>query len=151
MIQTRSGRIITTGYHKGNIYLRGILLVEDSDFEYGYDLPEGKTNRDREQIRENKKGEPEALTMEKLITRIWAHAIVLDEKCMANYCDLLLADLEDLKQDVRDAEKQLSGDSLLHVWNFLKRRASEQSQFYYCEGRERDVSNGILLRLRVHG
>jgi hypothetical protein len=134
--QTPYGTLILEEAYINKMYLRGLLLPNGSSsrhkYKYGYDFPEGKTNRDREGLKSSGQ-------REQMITNIWSFAICENLEFMKMYCGLLLTPQDSRSADVFCAEDYLNKDDILRIWGFLKLDSGLNDAFYYCEGKDREV------------
>lgn len=138
LIETEYGDLILDDSFAGNVYLKGLLLQRRGSYikkmEAGYNLLDGKTNRDRERLRdENKEAE--------MLTNIWQQAIALDERVLQRYIDLLQD--HDTCVDVTGAEVYVSETTAQAIWNRLR---SQGDGKFYCWRKADDYQFAVIRK-----
>ncbi|KAI9712718.1 MAG: hypothetical protein M1820_001339 [Bogoriella megaspora] len=147
-VKTPSGSVIFDAQQKGKIYLRSLLLPRSGGrgarFVYGYDLWEGKTDRERLCLEHPLEAE--------VCLKIWESAILRsqdeEERCglVAKFIDLWRN--ADLPADINhpNAAKILHRDIVDYMWQELLRKAKEnpERQLFYCSERDETESQRII-------
>jgi hypothetical protein len=124
-ISTGYGRLIMDPNFRGRIYLKGLLLETNSarGFRFGYDLAEGKVNRDRQRLK-NPEGEANVLA------RIWEEAIQKEAgDTIKEYVDMLRDRID--WADVILAKDHISEVTAKAVWQHLLEEDPERKLFYH--------------------
>jgi hypothetical protein len=128
VIRTKHGDLILDAEFTSRMYLKGLFLGDSSTFKnlkFGYNLAEGKVNRDRQRLVINKE---EA----KNLANIWAEAIQKKpERSVKEYVKMLKEDDERQWADVNRAEELISKQTAKAIWKHLQ-KVDVSHEVFYC-------------------
>ena len=126
VLETRKGSLILDPKFDNKIFLQGILLEESSfsssKFKFGYDLAQGRANRDRTRLSSTE-------MQRRLIAEIWAEAIKKDPTLSTTYTDMLQS--HQAPADVDGADRLISIETARKIWGNLSSKDSGRKVFFY--------------------
>ena len=135
VINTPSGNLILDETFANKIFLKGILLdkgsVTGKEFSYGYNLLEGKVDRERQKLKSPQE-------QGQLLTKIWATVIQKDPSLLSYYVKLFRSEAYLLSADVELAEDYITSATAAQIWEPLLATNVKKGFFYYdCKSGKR--------------
>jgi hypothetical protein len=133
VIETALGSLILDPRFKGRIYLKGLLLENNKNSKFGYNLYYGFTNRDRQMLTNQ-------VLEAKVLARIWEEAIEVSAvDTLHDYVTMLWDDEQ--WADVNLAKDHISKATANKIWQHLLGMDPWRKYFYH------DDRNGDKVRL----